>query len=101
MKLDLYWVGFRVTVNLTQYQSDIYLTTLALIFLLPVVGRCRKKRGKEERNTRIERGNKSVRTLAGVVVLRPQGFFGFLCKEDEVFPGYETQKGEDLRGFSV
>ena len=49
MKLDLYWVGFRVTVNLTQYQSYIYLTTLALIFLLPVVGRRRKKRGKEER----------------------------------------------------
>ena len=34
-------------------------------------------------------------------MLRPQGFSGFLCKEDEVFPGYETQKGEDLRGFSV
>ena len=49
MKPDLYWVGFRVTVNLTQYQSYIYLTTLALIFLLPVVGRYRKKRGKEER----------------------------------------------------
>ena len=40
------------------------------------------------------RGNKSVRTLAGVVGLRPQGFVGFLCEEDEVFPyrfsGYQT-----------
>ena len=53
----------------------IYLTTLALIFLLPVVGRCRKKRGKE--------GREIYKLREGI---RPQDFSGFLCEEDEIFP---------------
>ena len=59
-----------------------------------MVGRCRKKRGKEERETHKLREG-----------IRTQDFSGFLCEEDEVFPysspGFQTQKGEDLRGFSV